>query len=606
MFLIAILIPAALLVAMTRWVRGVRPRPLSLAGPIALGLLISAETLLLRALSLVHQVAPLPLVLSHLVLLGVVLASRPSRRGRVSHFPRLPAQLRSWSMVLPVVLLVLVLLSAVRYAPNNLDALNYHLTRVAFWMEHRSIALYETPTLQQNVHAAGAEYLLLILQSISNSDRLSGLLQLACGVLVACAAPALARLGGAPVRLARWAWVFPITMPMAILQATTAQNDLVAAALAVACIAALLPFLHRGEHRTPSWSDAAIAGLVLGAAVTTKLTAAMAALPFLVFAGAIQLARLRQSRAKIRLATLSRALLACAAGLLLVGVEADRARAQATFVSYVKLFSYVGLSDLGDRPLNSLRGLFREIPAPGRISQALHLNGCPDTGICQLLLRPHEDVAGQPLHAAAMLLMLLLLAVRWRHIPVRTRAFVLCLALGWIAFHATFRENPWIARLHLPLFAIAPLGFGVLHGLWVRRWIRVLVSSVAAVAAADGVFVALENERRPPLGPVPSYVATYYWDPNMAVKRPGHERALAAAAASGCRHLDIELQPPGIEYPLIWRAMRAGIDVRHVDVRYSDAQGCLVYRDPLSEVPPKDVWVPLETEPADALVYRRR
>jgi hypothetical protein len=599
---IALLVPAALFTALVRWVRGVRPRPLSLAAAAAFGVLVALETFLLRTLSLVHQLASTPLVFGHVFLLGLVLWTRPTRGGLPSHLPRLPAQLRSWPVLVPVALLVLVSLSMVRYAPNNLDALNYHLARVAYWMQNRSVALYQTSIPQQNVAGAGAEYLLLVFQSISNSDRLAGVLQLACAVLIVCSAPALARLGGAPEKLARWAWLFPITLPMAVLQATSAQNDLVAAALAVACVAALVPFLHRGEGRTPSWGDALIAGLVLGAVAITKVTAAVPVVPFLVLAVMSQLARLGRSRAKVRLATIGRAVLVGALGLLLIGLESDRFRAEGK-VGYLAYFAYVGSSDWGDRALNSLRGMFREIPAPSGVSRALHLFGCPADESCLILLRPHEDSAGQPIHAAIMVLVLALLMMRWRRLELRARSFTLCLAGGWLAFHAVFRDNPWIARLHLPLFAIAPLGFGVLGGLPLTRAARVVATSVAAVGVLHAVVTAFENERRPPLGRVSSYIGSYY-EPNIEGMRAAHERALAAAAASGCRHLEIRIEGPGIEYPLVWRAMRAGLDVRHVGEK--DSEACLVYRLPNAPPPPEAVWVPLDTEPAEAAVYRRR
>jgi hypothetical protein len=603
MLVIALLMPAALLVALVRWVRGVRPRPLSLAAAAAFGLLVALETLLLRALSLGHQVTPPAVVLGHLLLLAFVLWTRPARRGRPSHLPRLPAQLRSWTALVPMALLLLVSLSMVRYAPNNLDALNYHLARVAYWMQNRSVGLYQTSIPLQNVAAAGAEYLLLVFQSISGSDRLTGVLQLGCCALVVCSAPALARLGGASNTVSRWAWLFPISLPMAVLQATSGQNDLVAAALAVACVAALLPFFHRGEHRTPSWGDALIAGLVLGATATTKMTAAVSVAPFVFLALIIQLVRLGPSPAKARLATVARALLVGALALLLLGLESDRLRAQARLGGMLHAFSYVGTSEWADRALNSLRGVFREIPAPWGVSRAIRLVGCPEGEACLYALRPHEDGVGQPIQVAIVLLALVLLPIRWKHLEARTRAFTLCLPIGWLVFHAVFRDNPWVSRLHLPLFALAPLGFGVLHGLPVTRTVRAIGALVAALAILSAVVVANENERRPPFGHVASYAASYY-EPQIEAWRAGHDRALAAATAIGCRHLQLRLQDPGCEYPLVWKAMRAGIDVHHVGE--NDSAACLIYRSPTIEPPPAADWIPMATEPAEALVYRRR
>jgi len=202
-----------------------------------------------------------------------------------------------------------------------------------------------------------------------------------------------------------------------------------------------------------------------------------------------------------------------------------------------------------------------------------------------------------------MLLVLVVLVVRWRDLELRTQMFTVSIAIAWLIFHALFRDNPWIARLHLPLFAIAPLGFGVLQGLVLPRWILFTAKLLAALAVLDAVAVAVQNERRPPMGSVSSYVASYY-EPHIEMMRAGHERALAAAVATGCRDLEILDSTPGCEYPLVWRAMQAGLTVRHFS--QNDLKACLVYRSPDVEPPPGAAWVPLATEPPDALVYRRR
>jgi hypothetical protein len=580
-----------------------RPRPLSLATPAAFGLLVALETILVRALSLGHQVAPVPLILGHVFLITLVVWTRPSRAALPSHELRFRLKFRLWPTVVALPLLVLVSLSLVRYAPNNLDALNYHLPRVAFWMQNRSVALYPTTILQQNGRGAGAEYLLLVFQSISRTDRLTGLLQLVCAILIVCSAPALARLGGSPAKVARWAWLFPITLPMAVTQATSGQNDLVAAALSIGCVVALLPFFHPGEKRTPSWGDAGIAGLTLGAAVTTKVTAIVPVLPLLLLAIAVQVSRVVRSHATIRGETIGRGMLVGALGLLLIGLESDRPRAEADFPSYLKEYAYVGTSEWEDRAINSVRGVFRELPAPWLVSRALHLTACPQGKTCLLPLRPHEDLVGQPIHALAMLVLFVLLAMRWRHLATRTQAFTVSLAIGWLIFHALLRDNAWIARLHLPLFALAPLGFGVLQGLVLSPGFSLAARLLAVLAVLDALAVAVRNERRPPLGPVSTYVASYY-EPHIEWMRAGHERALAATVASDCRNLAIANASPDCEYPLVWRAMQAGVTVRHFDK--DDSRACLVYRSRNGAPPPAETWIPLESEPAEASVYRRR
>ena len=71
-------------------------------------------------------------------------------------------------------------------------------------------------------------------QVVSNSDRLASLVQFSCWALIVLAAPFWARLLGAPRRVAPFAALFVATAPMAVLQASSTQYDLVASVITLA------------------------------------------------------------------------------------------------------------------------------------------------------------------------------------------------------------------------------------------------------------------------------------------------------------------------------------------------------------------------------------
>ena len=77
--------------------------------------------------------------------------------------------------------------------------------------------------------------------------------------------------------------------------------------------------------------------------------------------------------------------------------------------------------------------------------------------LCTWLFVPHEDGAGNPLAAAVALAALLVGLVRWRRLGARRHAALLCALAAWMLSAFMFRDNPWISRLHLPLFALWPL-----------------------------------------------------------------------------------------------------------------------------------------------------
>src|SRR6478672_1756889 len=61
--------------------------------------------------------------------------------------------------------------------PNNWDSLTYHMSRVAHWIQNRTVANYPTNLLRQLHQNPQAEFTILNFQILSGSDRLANLVQ---------------------------------------------------------------------------------------------------------------------------------------------------------------------------------------------------------------------------------------------------------------------------------------------------------------------------------------------------------------------------------------------------------------------------------------------
>jgi hypothetical protein len=139
--------------------------------------------------------------------------------------------------------------------------------------------------------------------------------------------------------------------------------------------------------------------------------------------------------------------------------------------------------------------------------------------------------------------------------------------VAWVLFHALVRENAWVSRLQLPLFATSVALLAALSGLRppALRLVRPAVALAAAGALWHGYSVAVANPTRPPLS-TPPWAAARDW--SYYVNRPSmlarHEAALQVARRIGCRRIGLRLGEDSYDYPLTWRAMRQGMEVRHV------------------------------------------
>lgn len=120
-----------------------------------------------------------------------------------------------------------IFLIAVLSAPNTADSQTYHLARVANWIQQGNVGFYPTATLRQLYLSPLAEFGILNVILLSGNDYFVNLLQfgclIGCGVTVSLIVRAFNQNGASQIT----AMLLTVTIPMAILQASSTQNDLV-------------------------------------------------------------------------------------------------------------------------------------------------------------------------------------------------------------------------------------------------------------------------------------------------------------------------------------------------------------------------------------------
>jgi dolichyl-phosphate-mannose-protein mannosyltransferase len=151
---------------------------------------------------------------------------------------------------------------------NEGDSLSYHLARAALWKQEHGLSYVPNAVdIRLNGNPPNAEIGQLATMLLSGSDRYVALPQLsAYGALVLCVA-GLARRLGLSVSEALFGALAFATLPVVVLQASGALNDLVVASfLAVAALFCL----------RPGRSALVLVALAIGLALGTKLTTVLA------------------------------------------------------------------------------------------------------------------------------------------------------------------------------------------------------------------------------------------------------------------------------------------------------------------------------------------
>jgi hypothetical protein len=546
-----------------------------------------------------------PVVIGAWLLLTAVLAASAWRKKLGSTTAREASSLlrpsRQETALLSglALLLVAVALTASAAAPNAWDSMTYHLPRITHWIQDASIAHYPTHVLRQLTLGPGAELSAAQIELLGGSDRWINFLQTFAWIGVAIAASLLAKDLGASRLGQGVAAVFAATLPMAILQASSTQNDLVVSFW-------LLVFAHfalrgwTGEMDLLGWL---LAGGSLGLAVLTKATALTVAFPFglVLAAGAVIRGRARGLRGLAAAALLALAVnagymtrnlslfgsplggehgtvnTAFSPGLLLSNVARNfslqlltpfpswNARVEAAVLT---LHRVIGLSE--NDPRSTWRGAQFHVPA--RLEGAQLADA--DESVYAAFL---DNAAGNPLHLLVCAACVGVLAAR-RSFPGSRRlwGFLAVVAAGFVLFSLVLKWQPWGARLELPFLLLAAPFAGVVLGQW-RGGI-----AVAALLLLCAAPWSLVNATRPLLGPdsvltTPRLFQSFAASPRLREPLLGAARAVAAEQ---CRRIGLELGPDDPEHLILLSIREAGISdaqarLEHVHVTNRSAPKAL-------------------------------
>lgn len=454
--------------------------------------------------------------------------------------------------------------------PNNNDTISYHLPRVMHWIQNRSVDFYPTVIPRQLFMPPLAEYGLLHMVILGGGDGSLGLLQWISFAGAVTAVSLAARWLGIGKKGQWLAGIFVASLPMAILQSTSTQNDLVTAFFAAVLLERVLRVLKQKKMdvRSIGWISLSTA---LG--MSTKGTFVAFCIPLLVLVGLLVLRREGFFRAVI--------LTSCVAGAVFVfnsplwvrnlqtfdsflGPEAYLSSQQGLYLHPLEAFSNLlkNFSFHLSTPLEEvnllLKGVyvkFHELIRVDLNTTSLHQGG---SKFSLGAFSNHEDLAGNPVHFLLFVLAAARLAAgRWKCLSRNQRLYAGIWAVTWLFFSILFPWQPWGSRLQLSLFVLgAPLA--------VLAFPRAASGKTAPVISLVLVFLAvpwlLFNKTRPAVGARPytavNSVFTTGYSRLLFANRPALNDQFtwleSQVEALECTMLGMEIDSSSPEFFLWW------------------------------------------------------
>lgn len=469
-----ILIPAALLIFVLilylGYEKGIRDS--IVISTLVLFLFIAVSTQLLSLIKGINYqgIISIWIFLNLFLLIWLVVRFRHRFKFNFDFLTKIFTSLGLFEWVLLTVIsliLVVTFVIAVTAPPNNTDSLVYHLARVMEWIRWESVEFFPTSITRQNTFPPLSEYALLHLQILSGSDQWANLVQwysfFGSIVLVSLIAREIF-LG--PVYQVT-AGFLAATLPMAILQSTSTQNDLVVSMFCLGFVYFLIQLT-----RKISPDKLFFASIALGMALLTKGTAYLycAGMGIMIGGGSLLEVIKAGKKDQAKRLLISFTLIVLTALLLNSGMYAKNYQLYGNPLSNDNDHILNGQFSMLVLGTNVVRNLAVHLGVPfPEINQIItrlvenilgvYVNYAPATfeqSLFQVEFVIHEDVAGNlPQFIFIFFTLIISLWIGVRKNTELIGRYLGGIVLSFLLFCFFIRWQPFTSRLHLPLFLLS-------------------------------------------------------------------------------------------------------------------------------------------------------
>ncbi|MEH1898692.1 MAG: glycosyltransferase family 39 protein [Nostoc sp.] len=474
-------------------------------------------------------------------------------------------------------------LIAIIAPPNNWDSMDYHMSRVAHWIQNHSVAHYPTNYTPQLYQNPWSEFVILHFQILSGDDYFADLVQWFSMIGCIIAVSLIAKKLGADVRGQVFSAVVTATIPMGILQASSTQNDYVLS-FWVVCLAYYLLSAIQGETSDILMNSFKI-GSITGLAILSKGTAYFYIFPFLIWFSLFQIKRLRWKVWKPALIVGSISL------LLNLGHYLRNYNLFASPLGEPGNYSneVYGINILFS---NVLRNIALHIGTPvglwngiaNRLIQIIHIFIGVDIndpritfsktffvpgGWSTIGISGNENSAGNLVHLVLIIICMTIFITRKEIRKQRYLFDYLIAALStFIIFCYFVKWQAWNSRLHLPFFVLLSPFLGIVLSKLEKQRIAIIIVTFLLISSLPWVFL---NRFRPIIDSnnifQVSRIEQYFT--NRPYLKTTYAGAVEFLNSKKCSNIGLSMGNDPWEYPfwVLWRQNNQEIvKIQHINV----------------------------------------
>jgi hypothetical protein len=466
-----------------------------------------------------------------------------------------------WEYRALIFILAVTFFIAVAYPPNNWDSMTYHLPRIEHWLQNKSLSHYYTSNNRQLLSAPFAEILILQGRALSGGDYLVNLVQWFSFFGSIIGISKIAGRLGMNKKMQIISALFLATIPMAILQASSTQTDLVATFFLICLAERFLAW-----RKTGILFESLAFGLALGLSILTKGTAYPIAFPFVFCFAVICLKHFRKQFIG-----------GCLAAVLCLTLNFPHytrnyvafnnplgAHSGTVSNFTIKSFVITFFADINSnlalpvrqKRLDAINKSLDSLWDILKTNNTVFPFGRPGIQGMGSLATFHEDSVLNILHMVLVVIAFILL------FSGKKRNMYGLLVIGsWCIFAYCIPWQPWITRLQLPLFALSAPVFSLAFENK-DKFRKLFIFSIISFS-----ILHLVLNRSRPLLVIPGITSekTVWNTPRGELVFVNRHRdtsytdACAAVVQAGTKNLGIIIGGDSWEYPL-WRYIRKNAD----------------------------------------------
>ena len=350
---------------------------------------------------------------------------------------------------------------ALKAPPNNFDSMTYHMARVSHWIQNQSVKYYPTAIPRQNYSMPLAEFGILHLQLLSKTDQYANFIQWFSFILSIILSTQIAKEFNLTAKGQLISGLLTATLPMAILQSTSTQNDLV---VGVFCLSFAYFLLKVIKDKT--WEDVIFTSLSMGLALLTKGTSYVFCASIGVSIGGIYL--IGKNLEEIKRNSIRYLVIVIVALLLNVGVYARNFQLYGNPILTSVDRTTIDQFSLKILNANLIRNGAVHLGTPISKSNALIVNTISNLlgeeinnpastfgdSKFQVSFNISDDYSGNLLHFLLLSLSFLIIPLNRKDQKTIINQYLLSIVISIIFFSAMFKWQPWGSRLQAPIFLL--------------------------------------------------------------------------------------------------------------------------------------------------------